>query len=317
MGAAIPGCVVVHVHCPPTGGAETEAPSGSASANARERVAAGAVWIDPSHRIVTTPRFFAQWSVSDPMDPEALDDLRWRGQGNVTRTLGGSACHNGDVEYFGNAWSGAGPHLGDKIFVGAGSTGTWEAVDSDTVKIASSSAGCPTSTNVPVATTYHFAGNGPTEDVIRVRRVYHFGSEPFRGMVRPYVPRFNVGDFSKVLYPDVAGTRLVSEDVMPCGWVCRRSNWNGTWFAVVAASGPLIGQGIIVTRRPSQLAADLWLDWDSGSSTNATSVVLLQPRDGFTGLVEEDEALCFFDESSWPPARQSALVLPVGCNATE
>jgi hypothetical protein len=291
--------------------------AGSVWSVSNEQAAAGDVEIDSSRRTVTTPRFFAQWSVSNPADPEVLDDLRWRGQANITRTLGGRVCQNGDVEYFGNAWSGAGPHLGDKIFVGAGSTGTWKTLDSASVKIDSSSAGCPTSTNIPVKTTYTFARSGPAADVIRVRRVYDFGPSGFRGVVRPYIPRFNFGDFSRVIYPDTAGTTLVSEDVTPCGWVCQRSNWNGTWFAVIASSGPLAGQGVIVTRRRSEIAAGLWLDWDSGSSTNATSAVLLQPKGGFTGVLQEDEALCFFDASSWPAARQSSLVLPDGCDADD
>jgi hypothetical protein len=269
----------------------------------------GSVRIDADRRTVTTGRFFAQWSLSDAKDPEALDVLRWRGQPSITRTLGTGACNNGDVEYFGNAWAGAMPQGGDKVFVGAGGAGTWKALDGS-VAIASASSGCPPSMELPVTTTYTFSADGAAADVIRVRRVIDFGATAFRTHVRPYIPRFNLAAFSKVIHPDAAGAAGVTEDVLPCGWVCQKTNWDGTWFAVVASAGPFVGQGVVVVRRRTAASVALWLDNDSGSSTNASGVVILPPPGGFTGRLQEDEALCFFDDLSWPTSRRAALELP-------
>ena len=87
------------------------------------------------------------------------------------------------------------------------------------------------------------------------------------------------------------------------------------WFAI---HNPGTLQGMVVSRVPSTdpqgnpIAAQLWIDYDgpSGSNSNATSFLLMNPTAGFNGgLVTEVETLCFYDSSIWTPS----LVPPPAC----
>jgi hypothetical protein len=276
-----------------------------------------AVTIDPAHRTVTSARFFAVWSAREPADPEELDVLQWAGQPSVTSTWRPDVCSNGDVEYFGNSWAPPDPQTGGPVLVGGGSTGTWQPLEAHTVKISSTASGCGPSANVPVTTTYRFADDGESADTIRITRTFHFGQKAFARSLRPYMPRANDAAFNRVIHPDQSAKTLVAHDVWTCPYGCQVADWNGSWFATIAPSGRLAGQGLITLRRRSSFPVALWVDFDSGSATSASSVLALAPAAGFTGDVEEAEALCFFDATSWPDAKQLALVLPPGCSVDD
>ncbi len=56
---------------------------------------------------------------------------------------------------------------------------------------------------------------------------------------------------------------------------CRVSDWNGSWYAI---HNPATGSGLIVRRGGGGPAADLWVDQDTASDSNASSVLLLAPQ---------------------------------------
>jgi hypothetical protein len=91
--------------------------------------------------------------------------------------------------------------------------------------------------------------------------------------------------------------------------------WDATqgWFAV---HNPGSLEGVVVSRVPSTdpqgnaIAAQLWIDTDAGSYSNASSFLLMNPVTGFGGgLVTEVETLCFYNTTIWTPS----LVPPIGC----
>jgi hypothetical protein len=258
---------------------------------------------------------FVQWSASDP---EQIDIIKWNPTGltgsepNLTKTFVPGGCNSGDVENFGNSWAPPDPQVGGKVLLGAGTTGTRVAGPDHKVIISSSSTGCiPISAEVPVKTTYKFWHGGAPINRMKVDRVFTF-TTPFSNDFRPYIPRlFPVSDFSQVLHPNVSGTNLVTESVLDCPFGCIVTDWDGnntaiSWFAI---HNPSSGHGLIVRRTPSTFPIALWIDYDGGSSTNASSVLALQPSGRFTGRVEEEEFLCFYDSTTWTPS----LRLPPGC----
>ncbi|MBP1704108.1 MAG: hypothetical protein H6Q38_3215 [Chloroflexi bacterium] len=106
-----------------------------------------------------------------------------------------------------------------------------------------------------------------------------------------------------MIHPDASGSVLITESTDACGYGCKVTDWDGTWFAI---HDPATGMGMIVNHVASPFSVALWIDNDSGSFTNASSVLLLPPPGGFTGSVTETEYLYFYDSSTWTPS----LILP-------
>jgi len=130
---------------------------------------------------------------------------------------------------------------------------------------------------------------------------------PFHYDFRPYIPRLGpMDEYTQVWHPDVTGSSLMVEDSTICDFGCRVDNWNGEWFAI---HNPTSGEGMIVKRSATSYGAALWVDQDSASFTNSSSVLLLKPVGGFTGYVNEVESFCFYDSGMWTPS----LSLPAGC----
>jgi hypothetical protein len=265
-----------------------------------------ATMIDPSARTVTTDILFVDWSDTNP---EEIVDIRWNGSSNLTNTAVIGGCPD-DLEYFGNSWVSKDEGTPDFVFVslvGWGTTGSWENLSDEIIKIDSSSAGCPASAEVLVQTKYRFFDRGPVANRIRIQRSFSFGSTPFPYNFRPYIPRlYPSSAYSQVLHPDVSGTNLVTEETFLCDFGCQVTNWDGSWFAI---HDPSAGQGLIVRRASTQFEAALWVDQDGASFANASSALLLQPDGGFTGKVVEVEFLCFYDSNIWEPSTN----LPPGC----
>ena len=267
-------------------------------------------------RVLESTQFHIEWSDTDPSDPERIDVLQWKGGPNLTLSFpGSSGCNRLDVEYFGNAWAPPDPGQGGIVLVGAGTQGSWTAAeDGLSTVIKSTSRGCQKPFKVHVRTKYtlyNVADSGYAEDHIRVERTFGFGTEAFPHDVRPYIPRLYPFDqFTQVLHPDATHNVLVTEDASQCAGGCQLSDWDGTWFAI---HDPNDFRGVIVHRRASPFAVNLWVDFDGGSWSNASSVLALQPAGGFTGLVTEVEKLCFYDASNWSQKKQTLLNLPLGC----
>lgn len=256
-------------------------------------------------------------------DPERIDAIYWNPDGlmgaepNLTNPHStGNPCTDGLLQYFGNSWAPPDPQAGGKVLVGAGSSGTRMRGPDSKVVINSTSSGCTPSANVSVNTIYKFWQGGMAQNKMRATRTFSFET-PFDRDFRPYIPRlFSIADFSQVIYPNATATSLIYRTVggfLPsgCPFGCELSDWNGdseatAWFAI---HDPGSGRGIVVKRTPNANASALWIDWDGGSNTNASSVLLKKPAGGFTGEIVETETLCFYDSSTWTPS----LTLPPGC----
>jgi len=263
--------------------------------------------IDPVARTVTTSQFFVDFSDTNP---EEIVDIRWNGSGNLTNTAAVAGCPD-DLEYFGNSWVTQDEGTPSFVFgsiVGWGTTGAWNNLGSQIVRVDSSSSGCPASLEIPVRTNYRFYDRGPWVNRFRVTRRFSFGRTPLPNNVRAYIPRlYPLSDYTQVLHPDASGASLLTETSSACPFGCQVNDWNGTWFAI---HDPSAGQGIIVRRFPSRrVNVALWVDKDLASNTTSSNVLLLSPPAGFRGNLTEVEYICFYDSSTWSPS----LSLPPGC----
>lgn len=253
-------------------------------------------------------------------DPERIDGVYWNPSGltgtepNLTRSDSPSGpCSL--LQYFGNSWAPPDPQAGGKVLVGQGSTGARMRGPDSKVVINSMSSGCTPSAGVGVTTLYKFWQGGMAQNKMRATRTFSFET-PFNFDFRPYIPRlYNISDFGQVIYPNATGTALIYRPVggfgIGCPFGCEFTDWNGgteetAWFAI---HDPGNGRGMVVKHNPSSIPATLWIDWDGGSNTNASSVLLKKPTSGFTGDVTETQTFCFYDSTTWTPS----LTLPPGC----
>ena len=265
-----------------------------------------ALTVDTVNRIASTSTLTVDW---DDTNPEAIVDIRWNGSPNLTNQAVIGGCPDA-LEFFGNSWVSQDEGTPDSVFqsiVGWGTTGSWSNPNPNSIAASSVSTGCPASANIPVETNYRFFDRGAPVNRIQVRRQFDFGSTPYPYDFRPYIPRmYPMSDYNQVLHPDSGGSTLVTETTVGCDFGCRVDNWNDTWFAI---HNPATGSGLIVRHESSSYDVALWIDQDSASFTNSSSMLALQPSGGFTGQVSDTMFLCFYDSSTWTPG----LSLPAGC----
>ena len=297
------------------------------------------VSIDFTNRTVTTSNFLLTWNTG--ADTEAITGLSWMGGSNLTTTYELDTCGNlgdgGNVPYFGNSWAPPDPQSGGLVLVGSGTitppgTVPWlgQIVLPGIVQVTvnSNSTNCPpSSAGINVQTTYRFFD--PRNSGVNwfgVQRVFDFTATTFAHDFRPYIARLNLGSgYTEVLYPALGG-ELVAMNASNCPYGCTgpvsapgaaslSPAWASAagWFAV---HNPSTLQGVVVKRVPSTdpqgdlIAAQLWIDFDAGGNSNASSVLLLSPTAGFSGgLVTEVETLCFYNSTIWTPS----LIPPLGC----
>jgi hypothetical protein len=261
----------------------------------------------PAPRSLRTPNYYVVWSETNP---EEVTCLSWRGSDNLVSVYAHPEyCTDEDLEFFGNSWASeneGAPGFFFQSLVGWGTTGTWAEAGLE-VAIASECTGCGGPSGIPIATTYQFFEEEWKADLIKVQREIDFGTTPYKHDVRPFIPRLHPADgFTEVLYPVVSGSALMTTTISACDYGCKVTDWNGTWFAM---HNPETGLGMIVQHETSADPVALWVDNDAGSFTNASAVLLLQPTDGFAGMVTETEYLCFYHSGIWTPS----LTLPSGC----
>jgi hypothetical protein len=303
----------------------------------------GQVQCDAKTRTCTTPNLSLTW---DPYDAEAIDSVTFTSCPSTPSTTNltqifpsslSSDCNAADVEFFGNSYAPPDPEVGGVVLVGPGTSATSWSVGcmgtNITIKSIAKKANCASGTagaavyaGAPVLTDYTFWNNPNSSctagrwDRIKVSRTFTF-SKPFTHDFRAYMPRLDLSSFSQVIYPTPGTTTPTTISASLCPYGCTGPTsepnaaplsplWDATagWFAI---SDPA-GQGVIVSRLSSG-TAQLWVDNDAGSSTNVSSVLLMAPPGGFTGRVQEEELLCFYDSNTWPASMQAIGQLPPGC----
>lgn len=248
---------------------------------------------------------------------DRLDSLVWiDSNGNPTGNLakhGGSLVCGDPTEFFGQSYGepeGTHPNI-----IYAGTTSTWTTKGASSGKSKTAGATCVGPTDAPATTKYTVYSSAGKEDMVLIKRKFMFNSQTplFNGHgLRPYVPRIENTIYHTVIWPNAASTMLLSADTGNCGGDCEVTDWNQRWFADDSAGGS--GSGMLVIRSSkSTQPALLTINNDSFSSSNLSSVVLIQPNGGWKAPVTETEALCFYDTTTWPLADRTAMKLPASC----
>jgi len=283
--------------------------------------------MNPATRTIQSKNFYLAWNTG--VDTEAVTTLEWMGSANLTRTNYLDTCGNSqnDVEYSGNSEAPPDPQSGGLNLVGGGTitppgTVAWSAQFlplGGQVTINSNSTNCPPeSAGINVQTLYVFP-HPATFNAFGVERSFDFTSASFAHDFRPYLPRIVLSaGYTEVLYPTPKGV-LATANVYNCPGGCTgplgapgakplSPAWDSAqgWFAI---HNPSTLEGVVLRRSPSAdpqgnaIPAQLWIDWDAGSDTNASSFLLISPTGGFTGgVVTELDTLCFYNSTIWTPS---------------
>ncbi len=256
------------------------------------------------------------WSAGNT---DRLDRLEWvDSNGSVVSGFvanSGSACGDARI-FFGQAYGE--PEGTSPLAVGPGAANTAADVTASTLRSigsqTGSQSGCQTANDTTAQTDYRtFPGIVGKGDILRIIRSFHFSASTpvFNGHgLRAYVPAMPLVPYGKVLIPNAAGSAVNAVDARACGYDCEQVDWNGRWFA----NDDGTGGGLLVIRDPLSTAdALLNVRSDLATSTNRSSIVLLQPGSGWKADVTEIEYLCPYDSLSWPAADRDAGRLPLGC----
>ncbi len=247
-------------------------------------------------------------------DSDRVDEISWiASDGTSTGNLaanGGPLHCNDPQEFFGESYGESGdahPYL-----VIAGDTATWTqkaGTLSAKTKVETSKV-CDAALDGGTSSTYSLSTKSNRINQLTVMRQFTFSTVNFSGNIRAYVPRLPLADFATVYWPNAAGA-IQTGNAGNCPFVCEVSDWNGIWFAEENSAGI----GLVVIRNPAKgLPAVLAFDNDSYSSSNNSSVSLVQPTAGWSGKVAEKQNLCFYDATTWPASRRAAGKLPTGCS---
>lgn len=252
----------------------------------------------------------------NPNNAEWVTNLQWLDSAdnlisNVAASGGSSTC--GDPpEFFGEAYGA--PEGTTPLVVVAGSRSTSLSCGHD-IDIVANAVNCSNVAQLPTHTEYHFY-DGAKASQMRVTRTIGFDENTpvFSNTgLRVWQPRVVLATWKNVIYPNAAGTAVTTKAALSCPGDCilpTDANWNGQWFADLADDG----HAIIVRRDPSMTSpVSLTVNYDSFSSANLSSFIVLQPQNGWKEPLTEVEYLCFADLTSWPQAERDAATLPTWC----
>lgn len=252
----------------------------------------------------------------DAENAEWVTNLQWLNSANVlipnVAASGGTSTCGDPPEFFGEAYGA--PEGTTPWVVVAGSRSSAVACGLD-IDIGSTPQNCLAAAQIPTSTQYHFYKGAQASQMRVTRRIGFDENTPvFSGVgVRPWQPRVVLATWANVIYPNAAGTAVTTKAALSCPGDCiipTGETWNGQWFADVAADG----HAIIVRRDPALTSAvSLTVNYDSYSSANLASFVVLQPQAGWKAPITEVEYLCFADLTSWPQTERDAAQLPTWC----
>jgi hypothetical protein len=254
---------------------------------------------------------------------DRLDKLTWSGGSgalagqNLVSNSGPGSCSGDPAEFWGQSYGE--PEGTDPLIIFSGSSATASNVTttsmtSTTTGMISCSCGNESQAGAPAITVYNvFPAGDPNVNEMRVSRTIQFSSTTpvfNTNGVRGYVARLPIGTYNTVLIPNAAGTAINTVQAGSCPGDCEITDWNGKWFADDNGSG----SGMVVFRDSSSTSpAIVSVNYDGSSSSNLTSIILLQPTGGWKAPVTETEWLCFYDPTTWTAAQQAAGTLPTGC----
>lgn len=251
----------------------------------------------------------------DAANAERVTNLQWiDSDGMTTPSLaaqGGSGTCGDPTEFFGPSYGvpeGTTPYV---IIAGSRSTSVACGLD---FLITSAPTNCNQVAQIPVFTEYHFY-QGTRASQMRVTRTISFdeSTPKFTGVgVRAWEPRVPLSVLPNVVYPNDDGA-MTTVPATACGGDCVTpvgAAWNGKWYADIGPSG----LALIVVRDPGMSApVSLTVNYDSFSSANIASFVVMQPQDGWKEPITEVLYACFADLKSWPQAVRDLAQLPAGC----
>jgi hypothetical protein len=259
-------------------------------------------------------RITVDFDVSGSQTADRVDSISWiNSSGTSTGNLAvaGGPVNCGDPqEFFGASYSDSdGGPLG-MIVNGASAKWTSKNDTSGTSKTTGKDA-CFTLSG-RTTTAYSLSSSSRAESMMKIERTFAF-KNALSGNLRAYAARLSLNIYNEVIYPDSTGTlQTIALNSCPFATAsgCEISNWNGTWFADDDGSG----HGMVMIRDKSSTApAEIAVDYDSDSASNVTSILLMQPEEGWSGKLTETEYMCFYDATSWTAKDRAKGKLPKGC----
>jgi len=247
---------------------------------------------------------------------DRVAEIGWKNSdgGGVTDYVvaGGSVNCDDPQEFFGQSYGDAdGTSL---LMVVQGTKGKWTQADNTHGTSKTSGKDACATLSGKTATNYTLSNAKATENTVKIERIFNFSdaAQSLNNNLRAYAPRLPNSKYQTVYYAD-AGGAVQSFNIFSCPTAasCTITNWDGKWFADDDGQG----NGMMVIRdKSSKAPAQIEGDFDSFSSSNVTSIILVKPAGGWTGKVKETEYLCFYDAKSWPTASRNAGKLPKGCS---
>jgi hypothetical protein len=256
-------------------------------------------------------------------DADRIDNITWIDSAGKTISnyiiQAEPAC--GDpLEFFGQTFGNPPAFLGEPVGISGdtfphaivrGTMSTWMGDGASTATTAVTSwTACSAPLHAVTNSSYTLSDSPDLVNALKITRSFTFMAAAPLGDFRPYVARVPLAGYPGIVYPDSAGAvRTVMAKA--CGAHCVITDWNGKWMAEDSGAG----QGIAIFRQPNAaFPAEITIDWDADSASNASAITLIQPASGWGGrTLNETHYVCFYDRTSWPAARRAAGVPPVGC----
>jgi hypothetical protein len=245
-------------------------------------------------------------------DADRVDAITWIDSAGTAVanyiTQANPACSD-PTEFFGQAYGNGGSSRPYAVIGGV--IGKWSGKGASSGKTSiKNPTACSSQLDALTTTSYTLSNKAALADTLEIARTLKFTGAAATGDMRAYVVRTPLQNYPSTIYLDKSGA-LQTASAGNCGGNCVITDWNGKWMAQDSGTGT----GIAIFRKPNaKYPAEITVDSDGASSSNASAITLIQPAKGWAGLkVTETEYLCFYDATSWTASAQKAGKPPVGC----
>lgn len=244
-------------------------------------------------------------------DADRVDAISWVNSAGATVSnyiaQGGTACGDA-VEYFGEAYGDGSDSRPYAVIGGVASnwTGTGSTKGKTAIKSLTT---CSYTIDMATKSSYTLSTSPGMINALKVTRKFTFSDAPSGGDFRAYVARVSLAHYPYVIYPNTSNV-LITVNADSCSFNCLTTDWNGTWMEEDDGNG----NGVAIFRKPNpNYPAQITVDNDSTSASNASAITLIEPAAGWSGSLTETEYVCFHDATSWPAAQRAAGKAPAGC----